>query len=174
MVYALPPFIRRSILKKKKTFIDKRKISFPEPSDEIYPETKRRLIRPKIAFARAIIMTLFVIICIGLLSWGVLETFSLFSWYQTLVIPTIAQFAIIYSIGSFLSVLFFSKRITIFVIRLYQRYGPYEIRCRCLFIPNCSEYMILAINKYGLIQGIKKGIARFKRCHAPNGGVDYP
>jgi putative component of membrane protein insertase Oxa1/YidC/SpoIIIJ protein YidD len=34
--------------------------------------------------------------------------------------------------------------------------------------------MILAIQKYGLIKGIKKGVRRIKRCHYPNGGIDYP
>lgn len=44
----------------------------------------------------------------------------------------------------------------------------------CLFIPSCSNYMILAIEKYGLIKGITKGVKRILRCVPPNGGVDYP
>ena len=51
---------------------------------------------------------------------------------------------------------------------------PYGIRCNCLFVPNCSEYMILAIKKYGAYKGVRKGISRLLRCHEPNGGEDYP
>lgn len=53
-------------------------------------------------------------------------------------------------------------------------YAPYEVRSTCLFVPNCSEYMVLAIEKYGLIKGIRMGLARFNRCKPPYGGVDYP
>ena len=73
-----------------------------------------------------------------------------------------------------LAFIFRLKSIVIFVIRIYQKYAPYQIRSVCLFEPNCSEYMILAIEKYGLIKGVIMGIKRFKRCCYPNGGVDYP
>ena len=59
-------------------------------------------------------------------------------------------------------------------ILLYQRFAPERIRRSCVFEPSCSEYMLLAIKKYGTIKGIIKGIGRLFRCHYPNGGVDYP
>lgn len=59
-------------------------------------------------------------------------------------------------------------------ILLYQKYAPESLRASCLFQPSCSEYMILAINKYGTIKGTYKGIKRLLRCHSPNGGIDYP
>lgn len=49
-----------------------------------------------------------------------------------------------------------------------------SMRDSCRFIPTCSTYMIMAINKYGLIIGIIKGIKRLIRCKPPNGGIDYP
>ncbi len=70
--------------------------------------------------------------------------------------------------------LFLLKYFLILCIRCYQKIAPKEIRGRCLYEPTCSEYMILAIKKYGVIKGILKGIDRLKRCHYPNGGVDYP
>lgn len=60
------------------------------------------------------------------------------------------------------------------LIRYYQSHGPAELHNACLFTPTCSEYMILAIQKYGCTKGILKGIGRLLRCHQPNGGVDYP
>lgn len=66
------------------------------------------------------------------------------------------------------------KAILIWFVHLYQRYAPAEVRLRCVFTPSCSEYMILSIEKYGVIKGVLKGIDRLKRCHLPNGGEDYP
>lgn len=67
----------------------------------------------------------------------------------------------------------FIKRILIFSIRLYQKYAKIETRMKCCFKPSCSEYAILALEKHGLIKGVKLSIKRFKRCHPP-GGEDYP
>ena len=68
----------------------------------------------------------------------------------------------------------FLKRIVIWLIKLYQNLAPDYIRNRCRFEPSCSNYMLLAIEKYGLFKGLKKGINRLKRCKPPNSGYDYP
>ena len=59
-------------------------------------------------------------------------------------------------------------------ILIYQRYAPERLRASCLFTPSCSQYMLLAIEKYGAFRGVFKGIRRLCRCHHPNGGVDLP
>lgn len=66
------------------------------------------------------------------------------------------------------------KIIIIFAIRCYQQFVPIRYRGRCRFNPTCSEYMILAIKKYGTIKGIKTGRNRISRCVYPNGGDDLP
>ncbi len=66
------------------------------------------------------------------------------------------------------------KRILIFAVYLYQKFAPESIRSSCRFTPSCSQYMVLAIEKYGVIIGVLKGLRRLSRCHAPNGGHDYP
>lgn len=66
------------------------------------------------------------------------------------------------------------KKSLISLILLYQKHAPESLRKSCLFEPSCSEYMLLAINKYGLFKGVIKGIKRLIRCHQPNGGKDYP
>ncbi|MBE6703472.1 MAG: membrane protein insertion efficiency factor YidD [Ruminococcaceae bacterium] len=79
------------------------------------------------------------------------------------------------AVGCFLVFVFFvRKRILIWFVHLYQYYAPDDMRLRCVFTPSCSEYMILSIEKYGVIRGIYKGMQRLKRCHLPNGGEDYP
>ena len=66
------------------------------------------------------------------------------------------------------------KKAAIWCIHLYQNKAPDHVRLRCVFEPSCSEYAILAINKYGLFVGGIKTIGRLFRCHFPNGGPDYP
>ena len=57
------------------------------------------------------------------------------------------------------------------LIRLYQKF-PFRKHNVCRYNPTCSEYMIIAINKYGLIKGIYLGIKRILRCN-PFGSYGY-
>lgn len=66
------------------------------------------------------------------------------------------------------------KKLLIWLILLYQRFAPEKVRKLCFFEPSCSEYMKLSIEKYGVIKGVYKGFNRLRRCHWPNGGIDYP
>ncbi len=67
-----------------------------------------------------------------------------------------------------------ARRIIINSVLIYQRYAPERIRASCVFEPTCSQYMILAVEKYGPVKGVAKGIKRLLRCHPPNSGIDYP
>jgi putative membrane protein insertion efficiency factor len=45
----------------------------------------------------------------------------------------------------------------------------------CTMYPSCSEYMILAVRKYGPIKGILKGVRRVLQCHPYQKKlVDFP
>jgi putative membrane protein insertion efficiency factor len=66
------------------------------------------------------------------------------------------------------------KRIIISFILLYQKIAPKNVRKACRFEPSCSNYAIIAINKYGLVKGVNLGIKRIFKCRIPNGGYDYP
>lgn len=59
-------------------------------------------------------------------------------------------------------------------ILMYKAFAPMKIRNQCRFHPTCSTYMIICIQKYGLIFGITKGVKRICRCKPPNGGDDWP
>lgn len=63
------------------------------------------------------------------------------------------------------------KKIIIYLIRAYQ-ITPLHSHSMCRFTPTCSEYMIEALNEYGLFKGIKLGIKRILRCH-PFGKFGY-
>ena len=66
-----------------------------------------------------------------------------------------------------------AKRAVIWSVHLYQNKAPDEVRLKCVFEPSCSEYMIMAVEKYGVIRGVIKGIKRLHRCGIES-GVDYP
>ena len=85
-------------------------------------------------------------------------------------ITLIIVWAIFHVIG-FIVVL---KQMVIGFVHLYQHYSPEELRRNCLFKPTCSEYMLLAIEKYGLIKGVLKSFGRFKRCNGDTYSIDYP
>lgn len=75
----------------------------------------------------------------------------------------------------FVSAIIVMKKAVIGAIKLYQHYAPEHIRRRCLFKPTCSEYAILAVQKYGVIKGLYKAYIRlFKKCRGTVYGIDYP
>ena len=59
-------------------------------------------------------------------------------------------------------------------IRFYQRFlSPLKVRTHCIYIPTCSQYAILAIEKYGIVKGTALGIWRILRCNPfAKGGYD--
>jgi putative component of membrane protein insertase Oxa1/YidC/SpoIIIJ protein YidD len=60
-------------------------------------------------------------------------------------------------------------------IRLYQRYAPEDIRRKCLFMPTCSEYAIMAVRKYGSIIGLCKTFYRLVfLCRGNIYRIHYP
>ena len=61
------------------------------------------------------------------------------------------------------------------VVRVYQWTISPLLGPRCRFEPSCSRYFIGAVQKYGLLRGGAKGVARICRCHPLHpGGYDPP
>ena len=56
------------------------------------------------------------------------------------------------------------KKLIIYLIRAYQ-ITPLHSHSMCRFTPTCSQYMIDALNMYGLKKGIHLGIKRILRCN---------
>jgi putative membrane protein insertion efficiency factor len=141
---------------------------------------KRELIRPNTNIMRALryiiaflgIDILVILIC----------AYPVVYFYQTGIFPKselmnnpITILAVIFLIITLIGLLVVSKKAIIGLIRLYQHYAPERIRRKCIFKPTCSEYMILALEKHGLIKGLYKGIYRmFFRCKGFYYSVDYP
>lgn len=65
------------------------------------------------------------------------------------------------------------KRLLILVIRLYRGYLSPLKPPSCRFIPTCSEYALLAIEKYGACRGGWLAMKRILRCHPFHRGDRY-
>lgn len=66
-------------------------------------------------------------------------------------------------------------RCVIFCVRCYQVCISPLLGASCRYQPTCSQYMIAAIEKYGAIRGILRGLWRILRCHPfCRGGFDPP
>ncbi|MBK9151261.1 MAG: membrane protein insertion efficiency factor YidD [Saprospiraceae bacterium] len=57
------------------------------------------------------------------------------------------------------------KSIFIFPVKLYQKIISPMLGPHCRYQPTCSQYMIDAIQEWGVIRGIWLGIKRIGRCH---------
>ena len=115
--------------------------------------------RPTIRYTKPIIaLTVYILQFVGLcfLPYG--------KWW--LAALTLAGYSLIY-----FSVI--AKKAVIWLVHLYQNKASDETRLKCVMEPSCSVYMILAVEKYGVIRGVYKGIRRLFRC-GDVCGVDYP
>lgn len=58
-------------------------------------------------------------------------------------------------------------------LRIYKRWISPLLPSSCRFEPTCSVYMMQAVEKYGVVRGVAKGIKRIGRCHPfHEGGLD--
>ena len=65
------------------------------------------------------------------------------------------------------------KSIFISILRGYQYLISPLLGNRCRFHPTCSEYMIEAVKRFGVIKGFYLGIKRLGRCQPMSkGGFD--
>ncbi|MBQ3853143.1 MAG: membrane protein insertion efficiency factor YidD [Anaerovibrio sp.] len=65
------------------------------------------------------------------------------------------------------------KRFFLFLIGIYQSYISPLKPPSCRYVPTCSEYAKIAIEKYGPMKGGYMAVKRILRCHPfHKGGYD--
>lgn len=57
------------------------------------------------------------------------------------------------------------KKIVIKLLGIYKKYLSPILPPGCRFTPTCSEYMMVAVDRFGIIKGIYFGIKRLMRCN---------
>ncbi len=66
------------------------------------------------------------------------------------------------------------KKALIMLITGYQRFISPHLRPACRFYPTCSEYVKIAVERYGAIKGGMLGMKRIMRCHPWHPGGHDP
>jgi putative membrane protein insertion efficiency factor len=67
------------------------------------------------------------------------------------------------------------QRAVIALVRIYQMTISPLLGPTCRFTPSCSQYMIEAVQRYGVLRGSWRGLRRILRCHPFHpGGHDPP
>lgn len=65
------------------------------------------------------------------------------------------------------------RKVAIAALRFYKRFVSPLLPSACRFHPTCSQYMLEAVQKYGLARGAWLGVLRLLRCHPfHEGGFD--
>ena len=144
---------------------------------------KRPLERPDTDLCKAVVcVTLFLVLtCLTgfamlLLSSRVGISFSFWEEVSLFRAQHPGWFYTLFFLGwYFICGLFAARFAVIGAVRLYQHYAPEEIRRRCLLMPTCSEYCILAVKKYGVIIGLILAWYRmFFKCRGNIYSIDFP
>jgi len=123
---------------------------------------KRELPRPKTNIINAVcFLSLLLLVCFAV---------SMIMKFLFEKIPFMFVFIFVFFLLSFI----FLKKIIIGTVEVYQHYMPEFLRRSCLCMPTCSEYMILAVEKYGALKGLRKGMYRLMHTCKKNYKIDYP
>lgn len=65
------------------------------------------------------------------------------------------------------------RRVVIATLVFYKRFLSPLLPSACRYRPTCSEYMLDAVDKYGVCRGVWMGTRRLLRCHPfHQGGFD--
>ena len=144
---------------------------------------ERRLVRPNTNIKTALCSVLLFVLATGLFTWIAHFVFMSagISWFSSSGARDFynAHFfsstAMLCAVVVFVEFVFCFKHATIGMVKLYQHYASEEVRRRCLFMPTCSEYAIMAVRKYGCIVGLWKSYYRLMyRCRGNIYMIDYP
>ena len=62
------------------------------------------------------------------------------------------------------------QRVVIALLRGYKLFISPLLPSACRFYPTCSEYMLDAVAKHGVVKGVWMGLKRLGRCHPFHAG----
>nr|AYM52215.1 hypothetical protein [Nannocystis pusilla] len=63
-----------------------------------------------------------------------------------------------------------SAKLSLWLIRLYQRHAPKRLRSACRFEPSCSNFALEAILRWGFWRGWRLSLRHLAACRPPHGG----
>jgi putative membrane protein insertion efficiency factor len=57
------------------------------------------------------------------------------------------------------------RHFVIGALRWYKRWISPVLPSACRYQPTCSVYMVQAVERYGVLTGVRLGVLRLLRCH---------
>lgn len=120
------------------------------------------LSRPTINIKKVLVITGSVISITGIISYALclLVDFSFWAWFDIIINILLITFG---------------KTILKFSIHCYQCYASKKIRRQCCCMPSCSEYALIALDKYIWPKALWKICYRITHtCYKPGYHLDYP
>jgi uncharacterized protein len=65
------------------------------------------------------------------------------------------------------------RELLILLLRFYKRWISPTLPMACRFQPSCSEYMLQAVERHGVVRGVSRGLVRLVKCNPfHSGGFD--
>jgi putative membrane protein insertion efficiency factor len=62
------------------------------------------------------------------------------------------------------------QKLIVGALHFYKRWISPALPAACRFYPTCSEYMLQAVEKHGVMRGMAMGLKRLCRCHPFHAG----
>lgn len=132
----------------------------------------RALYRPEITYKKFLIKWLIIVTSAVIIAVCIAFALSLI---EKLVHFHICGFRVSIIFAIVIEIVGILKWCVIDIIKLYQHYAPEHVRRRCILMPSCSEFAIIAIRKYGLIIGSSITLYRLNhRCKGTIHRIEYP
>ena len=132
----------------------------------VYEGEMRKIVRPVIQKRMIFLSVVIRLLITGLFSFVASLGLSIVFGQLSTQLYWPGIFAVCALVSYFFLFLVSLRKILIFFVLVYQLKASDEVRMRCVFIPSCSDYMIISLKKYGVILGIVKGIKRLRRCRS--------
>lgn len=133
---------------------------------------ERPLYRPDTSYVR-VILKWFVVFTI--VSAGVFVGLLIASWAGADFLSGLRATVLVSLGGGVGIILLLLRWLAIDCVELYQRYAPEDVRRRCMLMPTCSTFAILAFRKYGFLIGACLVWYRLsRRCRGNINRIEYP
>lgn len=88
---------------------------------------------------------------------------------------SVSSFLLLAEAVHFVAFLVFGRTILRLIVKIYQRYAPESLRRQCTCQPTCSEYALLALQKYTWPKALMLIVRRVAyTCQKPGYKIDYP
>lgn len=105
----------------------------------------------------------------------VLSFEALLSYCLHMLSLSASSYFIFHEVVHLIVLICWGRTIMSWIVKIYQRYAPESMRRQCSCMPSCSEYALLALEKYWWPKALMLIVKRVTHtCRQPGYKKDYP